>query len=331
MRQQTEDWRQWRERGIGASLAPGVMGVNPWFPRTPYEVFLLLTKRVEPPEKTAAMRRGLELEAPARRAFEAQTGLIVEPRTLEHPRYPFLRASLDGITLDGTEIVELKVPGRAVFEAIQTAREVPPHAYWQIQQQLAVSGARRCHFWVYTPDEDGILIPVLPNPEAIAQLVARAHELWMCVQTDTPPPLIERDTVVREDPDWLAATEAYRKAEAVVAEWTMTLETARRALILLMNGAAHVEGGGITATRFARQGAVDYKGIVHERLPGLDVAPYRRPGGEQVRITVGERDDASPWQHGRPPDDSRRDDAPTVPAAAGATGSGASTSGLPAA
>jgi putative phage-type endonuclease len=286
MQQQTDDWRRWRERGIGASLAPGVMGVNPWFPRTPYEVFLLLTKRVEPSGPSDAMRRGLELEEPARRAFEAHTGVLVEPRTLEHRQYPFLRASLDGITLDGTDIVEVKVPGRATFDAIGAAREVPPHYYWQVQHQLAVSGAACCHFWVYCPGEDGILIPVVPNPEAIANLVARAHEVWTCVETDTPPPLGARDTVVRADPEWLTLAQEYRKTEAAVAEWTKKFEAARRALIDLMSGAARVEGGGIVATRSARQGTVDYKAIVEERLPGVEVAADRRPGGEQVRITV---------------------------------------------
>ena len=286
MQQQTDRWRRWRESGIGASLAAGVMGVNPWFPRTPYEVFLLLTKRVAPPDPTDAMRRGLEQEASARRAFESQTGLIVEPRTLEHPRYPFLRASLDGITLDGTEIVEVKVPGRATIDAIRAARAVPPHYYWQVQQQLAVSGAGCCHVWVYCPGEDGILIHVIPNTEDIERLIARAQEVWSHVETDTPPPLCERDTVVRSDSGWLTLAEEYRKTEAVVAEWTQKLEAARRALIDLMDGAARVEGGGVITTRYARQGAVDYKAIVQERLPGLDVALYRRPGGEQVRVTV---------------------------------------------
>jgi putative phage-type endonuclease len=302
MRQRTEEWQQWRERGIGASLAPGVMGVNPWFPRTPYEVFLLLTKRLEPPDQNDAMRRGLALEEPARRAFEAKTGLIVEPRTLEHPQYPFLRASLDGITLDGTEILEVKVPGRATFEALGSAPAVPPHYYWQIQQQLAVSGAGRCHCWVYCPGEEGILIPVVPNPEAIERLVARAHEVWTCVQTDAPPPLSDRDTVVRVDPEWLAVAEEYRTTEAIAAEWAQKLEAARRALITLTNGAARVEGGGIIATRYARQGAVDYRAIVQERLPTFDVAPYRRPGGEQVRVTVGQTAGGAPRRQANPPE-----------------------------
>jgi putative phage-type endonuclease len=321
MQQRTEEWQQWRERGIGASLAPGVMGVNPWFPRTPYEVFLLLTKRVGPPDQTDAMRRGLALEEPARRAFEAHTGLIIEPRTLEHAQYSFLRASLDGITLDGTEIVELKVPGRATFEAIRTAREVPPHYYWQIQQQLAVSGAERGHFWAYCPGEDGILISVGPNVDAIERLIARANEVWTGVQTDTPPPLIDRDTIVRSDREWLAIAEEYRKTEAVVSEWTKKLEAVRRALIGLTNGAARVEGGGIIATRYARQGTIDYKAIVQERLANVDVAPYRRSGGEQVRVTVSQTKGGAPRQQADPPEDSRLDEA---------LSGGAGTDGVPA-
>jgi putative phage-type endonuclease len=262
------------------------MGVSPWFPRTPYEVFLLLTKRADSPRETVAMRRGLALEASARRAFEARTGLLVEPCTREHPEHPFLRASLDGITLDGTEIVELKVPGRETFEAIRTAREVPPHYYWQVQQQLAVTGAARGHLWVYSPDDDGVLLPVMPSADDIARLLIAAQALWHCVQTDTAPPRSERDTVVRTDREWLRVAAEYRRAEGLVAEWTPVLERARRALIALMQGAAHVEGGGVIATRSARQGTVDYKAIVQARLPDVDVAPYRRPGGEQVRITV---------------------------------------------
>jgi putative phage-type endonuclease len=285
MQQRTEAWRQWRSEGVGASLAPGVMGVNPWFPRTPYEVFLLLTKRAESPPETPAMQRGVALEAAARQAFEAQTGLIVEPGTREHPEHRFLRASLDGITLDGTEIVELKVP-RETFEAIRTAREVPPHYYWQVQQQLAVSGAACCHLWIYSPDENSVLLSVMPSPDDIACLLSAAQALWRCVQTDTAPPLTDRDTIIRTDTEWLRVAAEYRNAEQVITEWTPALDRARRALIGLMQGAAHIEGGGVVATRFARQGTVDYKAIVQARLPDVDVTAYRRPGGEQVRITV---------------------------------------------
>jgi putative phage-type endonuclease len=290
MQQQTEAWRQWRAEGIGASFAPGVMNVSPWFPRTPYEVFLLLTSRAAPPPPTGAMRRGLALEAAAREAFEARTGLLVEPGTREHPEYAFLRASLDGITLDGREIVELKAPGRERFDALRTTGTVPTHYYWQIQQQLAVSGAARCHLWIYTPGEDGLLVTIEPHGEDIASLLERARALWDCVQTDTAPPLTDRDTIVRTDPEWLTVAVEYRQAKAVVTEWTTVLDRAQRTLIGLMQGAAHVAGGGIVATHSARQGAVDYKAIVQAHLPDIDIAPYRRPGGEQVRITVSTQD-----------------------------------------
>ena len=96
------------------------------------------------------------------------------------------------------------------------------------------------------------------------------------MQTDAPPPLSERDTVVRADSEWLAMAAEYRKTEAVAAEWAAKLEAARRAL----------KAAGSSPRAYARQGAVDYKAIVQERLPDVDVAPYRRPGGEQVRVTV---------------------------------------------
>ena len=99
----------------------------------------------------------------------------------------------------------------------------------------------RCHLWIYAPGEDGLLRSVVADPEAIGRLIARARDVWACVETDDPPALIDRDTVVRADPEWVAVAAAYRKAEAVVTDGTKALEAARRILKPAHSADIHVE------------------------------------------------------------------------------------------
>ena len=73
---------------------------------TPYQLWEVRTGR-KTVEVTLPMRHGKELEPAARRAYEALTGLVMEPLVLAEGDYS---ASLDGITLDGALILEVKCP-----------------------------------------------------------------------------------------------------------------------------------------------------------------------------------------------------------------------------
>ena len=73
---------------------------------TPYQLWLLKTGRAEP-TVNAAMRNGTALEPLARHAYEVETGNVMQPLVLQDGLYS---ASLDGMTLEGDLIVEIKVP-----------------------------------------------------------------------------------------------------------------------------------------------------------------------------------------------------------------------------
>ena len=59
------------------------------------------------PQVNAAMVRGTELEPAARAAYEVRTGAVMQPLVMRDGPYS---ASLDGITLDGGLILEVKCP-----------------------------------------------------------------------------------------------------------------------------------------------------------------------------------------------------------------------------
>ena len=69
------------------------------------------------------MLRGTELEPAARAAYERLTGLTMQPLVMVDGEYP---ASLDGLTLAGDRLVEIKCPlkGResTLWQAVQQRR-----------------------------------------------------------------------------------------------------------------------------------------------------------------------------------------------------------------
>lgn len=96
--------------------------------------------------------------------------LTSRPRSASTGEYA---ASLDGVTLDGELIVEIKCPykgqGSALWQAVE-AGEVPEHYRMQAQHQLMVSGAAFAHLWVFD-GKVGLLREI--RPEAPAAEVIR--------------------------------------------------------------------------------------------------------------------------------------------------------------
>jgi predicted phage-related endonuclease len=61
------------------------------------------------------------------------------PKTHEHDKYPFLRASLDGQSTCG-KICEIKYMGAKNFNSVMLTQAPLEHHYPQIQHQLLVTG-----------------------------------------------------------------------------------------------------------------------------------------------------------------------------------------------
>ncbi len=102
--QGSPEWHEHRRTHRNASETPIVLGVSPW--QTPYELWQQKLGRTVP-EVTPAMLHGTQLEPAARAAYERQTGLVMQPLVMVDGEYS---ASLDGLTLAGDRIVELKCP-----------------------------------------------------------------------------------------------------------------------------------------------------------------------------------------------------------------------------
>ena len=179
LEQGSDAWREWRHNGIGASDASTVMGENRF--KSASE---LLREKCGPArdfDQNAAMVRGSELEPEARRLYVAKTGREVHPVCLQSTRYEWLRASLDGLTINYDAVVEIKCGQSAYLRTSQT-RSVPDYYYGQMQHILAVTGLDSLDYWCYWPGCTPLLIPVPRNPSYIERLLNTELEFWNRVQ-----------------------------------------------------------------------------------------------------------------------------------------------------
>jgi len=176
-------WLAWRRGGIGASDAPAIMGVSPWMDLD--ALWLDKTGRRRSGFSNHAMQRGQRLEPEARGLYIRTTGVRVEPVCLEHSARPWMRGSLDGLSADGSVVLEVKCPG-AADHGVAVRGEIPGKYVPQLQHLLAVSGARVCHYWSYR-DGAGTLIEVAPDRSYIRTLIEREQDFWRHVLEDRRP------------------------------------------------------------------------------------------------------------------------------------------------
>ena len=279
LEQGSAEWLAHRKLHRNASETPAVMGVSPWV--TPYQLWLQRTGRATQ-EVTKPMLRGTALEPAARAAYEALTGHLMQPVVLVDGDYS---ASLDGMTLDGQLVLEIKVPFKGASSALWQEAEVgriPVHYQWQLQHQLMVAKAELAHLFVFDGDR-GLLLEARPQPDDWVQLRDHWDAFMRCVQEDVAPGLAEGDTRLREDEAWTKAASAYLKAKREADAASAELDQAKGALLKLTAGPME-RGGGVQVTRYWKTGSVDYKKV--PALAGVDLSPYRSPSREEVRITI---------------------------------------------
>ena len=273
------EWHEHRRRHRNASETPAVLGVSPW--QTPYQLFLTKTGR-SITAVNAAMARGARLEPLARQAYEQLTGVVVEPLVLVDGDYS---ASLDGITLTGELVVEIKCPfqGRdsTLWLEIESG-QLPEHYFWQVQHQLMVSKALLAHVYVWD-GRQGIVLEQRPEPGRWARIRAGWDQFMEFVRTDQPPPVTRGDAVLREDAEWQRAAHVFIELKRAADEAALRADAAKQRLIALTRHSSE-QGAGVSVSRYWKSGTVDYKRV--PQLTGVDLEQYRAAPREETRVTI---------------------------------------------
>ena len=278
LHQNTPEWHRWRMQGIGASDAPVIMGETAF--KTPRTLWSIKTGRVQERSAGPAARRGRELERFARRAYERQTGIQMEPVCLVHEEFEWMRASLDGLSFDGSTLVEIKCPLSLRDRASAEQGRVPSHYHAQLQHQLEVSGAEQAHYWSFD-GRAGCLVKIRPDRDYMQRLVEAEAAFWQLVKENRWPELANEEQDLSADPNWRHAALRYREARLRLED-AASEEHRLRAALECMATARRTYGGGVEVLKSSRKGAVDYSAV--PELRGVNLEPYRRPPVAVVKI-----------------------------------------------
>ena len=117
----------------------------------------------------------------------------MEPLCLVHERLDWMRASLDGLSFDGSIVLEIKCPlnlprpqrsrSKAAFPRITTA---------SCSTNSRSSGAEEAHYWSFD-GRVGRLVKIRPDRDYLKRLVDEEGEFWRRVKENRWPELEDKD------------------------------------------------------------------------------------------------------------------------------------------
>lgn len=200
--QGSAEWHELRAKFDTASEAPVMMGASKNMKRN--ELLFAkktgLTKDVHWFVQRFLFDVGHEAEASARPIAEKLMGKDLYPVTVSSDG---LLASLDGRVLQGDDLWEHKLWNEELAAAIR-AKELDPYYYWQLEQQLHASKAKRVLFMCSDGTEENcVWMWYEPVPGRIEQLLAG----WEQFNKDLLEyvPVIETPAPIGTSPDALPA------------------------------------------------------------------------------------------------------------------------------
>lgn len=200
--QGSEAWHALRANYFTASEAPVMMGASKQMKRTE----LLSAKKTGLDRDVSwwvqkyLFDKGHEAEAMARPILEGRIGEDLFPIVGTHGD---LLASLDGCTMLGETLFEHKMWNEQLSADV-LAGNLDPHYYWQLEQQLLVSGAEKVIFVCSDGTEDNFVsMEYTPVPGRAATLVAGWKQFQADLLDFTPTEVVPE--AVGKTPDSLPA------------------------------------------------------------------------------------------------------------------------------
>lgn len=192
LQQGTEEWLRYRDNKIGGSEVAIIMGCNYVAKDSPepdnklHELWEIKSglKKAEY-FNNPAMARGTALEPFARERYEFITGIKSTPKIFMHDDYPFISASLDGISDDLSTVLEIKCPQPRMWDYALRGN-IADYYVAQMMCQLLCSGAKLCHYFVYS-ETSSILFEVYRDEKYIEAMIEQCKKFHDCCVNKVPP------------------------------------------------------------------------------------------------------------------------------------------------
>lgn len=248
----TQEQLATRKLGIGGSDASKIVG-GQW-----HELWLDKTSRSDPEDlsRILAVQMGLITEPLNLLWFERETGHQVFGRgeVYEHPEYPFVRCTLDGVTLIENRPAIVQCKHVSAFAKIE---EVEQRYYPQVAHEMLVTGSSIGFLSVFMGTMKWELIKLERDRDYTARLLEMERDFWQYVTSDTPPPQVEA-VAAPEKPAAYRTVDLSRSNEwiSLACDWLETVahakknEKAAKALRAMVEpDVGEVFGGGVIIKR----------------------------------------------------------------------------------
>lgn len=260
-----QEWLKWRTGGIGSSDAPVIMGISPW--KTVYQLWEEKTFGPFEQSENSAMARGKELEPIARDLFSKYIGVELRPKNETHEEFSWIRASLDGIDIDGKVVVEIKCPNRD-DHLLAVNKKIPEKYYPQVQHQLLVTGLDGMYYYSFD-GKDGVVVEIERDQKYIDELFSKEKEFWEMVLSQTPPKMTDKDYISMDNhTSWRLLSDEWSLQSTIKAEAEMK-EKEIRAKMIELSQSKNARGNGVSISKSTCQGNIDYKQALSEYLENL--------------------------------------------------------------
>ncbi len=279
----SNEWLEYRKKGIGASESSAILGKNPW--KKPFDVWeeKIMNKKTF---VNSAMKRGIAREEEARVWFEKKMGVMLMPKMIQHPTHPWKYATLDGIDLDEEIIVEIKWANSQVH-SLASSGIVVEYYYPQVQSQIACSGLDMAYF-LSCHEENGMIdfqvVEVKKDEEFINRMIEQETMFYNeHLLTKTPPPKTTQNNIkisVNEDFDEMCR----KRSEVLNNIKTLEREVAMyNEMISFATEGKEYRTKAFEVAKIMRKGAVEYKDI--PELKEVDIESYRKEPTEVIKIS----------------------------------------------
>lgn len=270
--QGSEEWKYKRRKSITASDASVLISANPW--KTPLQLWKEKLDGIETPVN-AAMQRGTDLEPEARADFEDISGIPMYPDVVVHPKRPWMMASLDGISFDRKQAVEIKCPGEKAHLSYLDG-ELPDMYKAQMTHQMLVTHLQQIYFFSYHPKFEPALMIYTFDFGFACRLLRAEIKFYHCLISRTAP----CDGAL--DASRLALVEQYKEVTLLLKGLEKEQEELKGKIVNAFGRPYETEG--FKLTKVVSPGRIDYKKV--PQLEGLDLEPYRGKDIESWRISI---------------------------------------------
>lgn len=278
LEQNTPDWLAFRRGKIGASDAPIIMGVSPW--KTPYGLW---NDKVFPEHSkqkyTIAMQKGHEIEEKVINWFFLQYGFSVYPCVLQSIENPWMIASMDGFSGDGTIQLEIKYANES--DHFDVKRQMVPDKYKpQLQHQMSVSGNDFCYYASCYRDDIQVIM-YHRDQEYIDKIIEKEKEFLEFIKLGVPPPLESRDYKEMDSEEWKIFSDELKAVRVQQNVLKSKEDNAKDELIRLANG-NNCKGNGVYVKKIYRKGNIPYSSI--QKVTDMDLEEFRTPDSEYWKV-----------------------------------------------